>query len=207
MSTLGIGIEGIYGLNPFFNLRAQVNGISINHSINNSGNDYRGRLKFLTYGVLADWHPFSGYFRVTVGGYGDSNRIDLSGNCRGGCDIGNYTITTSPSQSGRLSGRVKFAGFAPYAGFGWGNALLGSPIHFAFDIGALYQGTPKVGLNASGTATINRNDGTPPITENVGTDPTVQAEVARQAHKARHDIGAFKFYPVIRFTVGYRFGG
>ena len=213
ISTLGAGIEGIYSLGLHANVRAQVNGFQISHTLNDQGIQYSGKVHFLTEGLLLDYHPFAGHFRMSLGAYHDSNRISLNAQCpasNGGCNVQNLNIQSNPADPGQLSGTLKFNSFAPYFGFGFGNAMMGSPIHFAFDIGALYQGKPKVNLDASGEAMVtdssNPKNNTA-LTYDIGTDPNniVRPQLNTQQDKANNDIKQFKFYPVISFTVGYRF--
>ena len=87
----------------------------------------------------------------------------------------------------------------------WDPELQGSPLHFAFDIGVLIQGSTRIDLDASGTATVTDNDSGVSTTRNLATDPEVQMELQNEARNAEDDTKEFKYYPVISLTLGYRF--
>lgn len=205
-STLGAGIEAIYSFSSNFNLRAQGNFISLDRSLEEDGVQYDGKLDFQTFGVLADYHPFEGSFRLTGGLYQNGNEIKVQATCPppNGCQVGNSTITSTPGPDpARLNGVIDFNSTAPYAGIGWGNAMKGSALHFGFDIGVLFQGSPKADLDARGQATVT---GGVNFAGDIGTNQQVQDQVAAEEQNLQQEIDEFKLYPVISFTIGYRFG-
>lgn len=206
LSTMGFGLEGIYGVSKRVNVRAQANFISMDETLEEDGVNYDGKLDFQTFGVLADYHPFAGSFRLTGGLFQNGNEIGLRATCPSGCPIGNNTTITSTAgpNPGHLDGKVDFNSTAPYAGLGWGNAMNGGPFLFAFDIGVLFQGSPKVDLNASGMGTVDTGGG-PGAPEDLGANATVQTEVQNEEKKAQDELDEFKLYPVISFTFGWRF--
>lgn len=209
-STLGAGVEVIYGLNDHFNLRGQMNFISLDRDLDEDGVNYKGKLDFQTFGVLADYHPFAGSFRISGGLFQNGNEIGLTASCPTGCDVGDLTITSTGGTPAHLDGGVDFNSTAPYLGLGWGNAMAGGAWHFGFDIGVLFQGSPKVTLAASGTADVRDNTmpagpGNPRMGVDAGTDPAVQKAVADEEQSAQADLDEFKLYPVLSFTLGYRF--
>lgn len=208
--TLGFGVEGIYSLSKYFNVRAQGNFFNYETEVDEDDVSYDGELDFKTLGLLVDWHPFKGSFRVTGGVYKNDNRIDLNATCPNeGCEVGDLTITTTGNQDGRITGAVNFKSTSPYAGFGWGNAMKGWPVHFAFDIGVLFQGAPQFNLAATGTATV-RDDTQPtgpnnPQQVNLATNQEVQRSLAEEEQTAQEEANEYELYPVITLTIGYRF--
>lgn len=213
-STLGLGIEGIISLNQHFNLRAQGNFLNYDREIDEDGVKYQGKLKFQTLGVLADWHPFAGSFRVSGGAYNNGNKITLNADaaCPASepCEVGDLEITNDPTNPPRIDGEISFNSFSPYAGLGWGNAMKGGPIHFGLDIGVLFQGAPQFALAASGRANVR--DTTQPNGPNnprnnvdLASDPQVQQELRDEEMRAADESGEYKLYPVISLTLGYRF--
>ena len=72
---------------------------------------------------------------------------------------------------------------------------------FSLDMGALISGSPNVSLAASGTA-VEQSTLT---TVNMATDPTVQAEIAKEIAALEDDISDFEIYPVIMLGIGYHF--
>lgn len=171
--------------------RAGFNYLDYSTSGSTSGVDYDVDLNLHNAFALFDYHPFGGAFRLTAGGYYNDNSVDLKGKANSGntFDIGNSTYTGT--QIGTLNGKVDFNTFSPYVGLGFGNAVgKGSPFTFNVDIGAIYQGSPDVKLSANG-----------PIASN----PTFQADLAREVKDLNDKGDSYKFYPVVQVGLSYRF--
>ena len=151
-STLGAGVEAVTGLSPHFNLRGVVNGLNYSKNGTSSNMAYNGKLKLFSAGLLIDYLPSTNSnFRLTLGGLYNDNKLSITGTPTGG----NYTInghTYTAAQVGSINGQVKFNQFAPYVGIGYGNAIKDTGLSFNFDLGAMYQGSPKATLAATGTA-------------------------------------------------------
>lgn len=195
--TPGLGLDLDLGLSPSFGMRVGFSGLNINHDIDTSDVDYDGRLKLRTITGLLDWYVFSGSFHLTAGVAGNDTKLDVVGQP----NQGTYTIngtTYSSSQLGSLTGELKFGNsVSPYVGFGWGNpAGEDSRIHFLFDVGAVYGGTPGVTLTAqcgpaapSGSAVCNQ----------------AQSDVASEEAKLSHKADILKWYPMVSLGIGVRF--
>jgi hypothetical protein len=183
--TLGLGVEGTFGLSERFNLRAGLNDYSLSGNEDASGIRYDAELNLSTFGLFLDWHPFAGSFRLTAGIFRNKNALDLRATPTANQTIGNTTYT--PAQIGTLTGTVDFKKTAPYFGFGWGNAVRkGSALGFNFEIGAMMQGSPQVTLRSS-SGLISQTD------------------LNTEARSAEDDLKDFKVYPVISFGLSYRF--
>ncbi len=206
LSTLGFGVELIKSINKRVNLRAQGNFFDINQDIDEDDINYDAKLKLKTFGLLADFHPFAGSFRITAGGYSNGNKVGLKATCKTECEVGDLTISDDPNSAddARLFGGIKFKSFAPYVGLGFGNAMRGWPVHFGVDVGVLLQGSPKINLGAAGSARVTDENGNT-TTENLSTNADVQAALREEEANAEDDSKEFKYYPVINFTLGYRF--
>lgn len=214
--TLGVGLSAaVQALDPWLNLRVQVNYLAFGHNFGSDGNDYNGTLHFFSAGLLADAYPFAAVpilrvFHITGGVYLNQNKLRGDAQCSGskGCTVGDLRIKSVGRDPARLDAELSFRPFAPYAGIGFGNAMAGSHWHFGLELGALFSGTPHSSMRARGTADIqDKNTGLSRSNVNVATDPQVQQELGKQRAKLKHDIGTFSVYPVITFTIGYRFGG
>src|SRR5690348_15322084 len=147
--TLGAGLDLDLGLSPSFGMRVGFGGFNVNHNVDTSDVNYDGRLKLRTVTGLLDWYVFQGAFHLTAGVAGNDTKLDVVGQP----NQSTYTIngtTYSSSQIGSLTGELKFGNsVSPYVGFGWGNpAGENGHVHFLFDIGAIYGGTPSVTLTA-----------------------------------------------------------
>lgn len=206
VSTLGAGLEAVLGLHERVNLRLQGNLFNYSDTLTEDDIRYDGDLKLQTFGALLDVHPFAGGLRLTAGAYQNGNEIDLEARCAPECEVGDLTIRSAgPTDNPRIFGGADFKSFAPYLGLGWGNAMRGSPLHFAFDVGVLFQGATRIDLDADGTATVTDNNSGATTTRNLATDPQVQSELQNEARNAEDDAKDFKYYPVVSFTLGYRF--
>lgn len=195
--TPGVGLDLDLGLSPSFGMRVGFAGFNINHSIDTSDVDYDGRLKLRTVTGLLDWYVFSGAFHLTAGVAGNDTKLDVVGQP----NQSTYTIngnTYSSSQLGSLTGQLKFGNsVSPYVGFGWGNpAGENGHVHFLFDVGAIYGGTPSVTLTAvcgpaapPGSSVCNQ----------------AQSDVASEEAKLRHKADILKWYPMVSLGIGVRF--
>ena len=182
--TLGFGIDATYGVTDSINIRGQYNTIGLDEDDTDGGLDYNYDLDWNTYGILVDWHPFSGGFRLSAGYFINNN--ELRGTASGtNVEVGN---TTYPGTVG-LKSAVTFDSSAPYFGVGWGNAAEhNSQLSFMFELGALLQGSPKVSLvETSATPTVS------------------QADLDVEAAQLEADISEFDVYPVVTFGIAYQF--
>ena len=182
--TLGFGVEGTFGLSESVNLRAGVNSYSVTGDETASDIRYDGKLELRTLALLLDWHPFAGTFRLTAGLMKNDNALRLTATPTASQTIGGTPYT--PADIGTLSGDVTFKSTAPYAGIGWGNAARRGRFGGVFEIGAMFQGKPKVSLRASGGLVS-------------------QADLNAEAQEAQTDLDDFKIYPVISFGLSFRF--
>ena len=195
--TPGVGLDLDLGLSPSFGMRVGFAGFNINHSIDTSDVDYDGRLKLRTVTGLLDWYVFSGAFHLTAGVAGNDTKLNVVGQP----NQSTYTIngnTYTSSQLGSLTGQLKFGNsVSPYVGFGWGNpAGENGHVHFLFDVGAIYGGTPSVTLTAvcgpaapPGSSVCNQ----------------AQSDVASEEAKLRHKADILKWYPMVSLGIGVRF--
>ncbi len=207
-STLGPGLELDYRINKHFNIRLQANSYSYEDTFEEDGIDYSGEIDLSTYGVLADWRPFSGTFRFTGGVY--SNNNELRGNALSdgtevfeigeqeyrGCQSAPLLVNTSVGLG---------SGSAGYLGLGWGNSDP-SGWMFSFELGVLFSGSPEVELSVSGSAEAVGFEGSTFDVD--GDSPQArefQANVDREVANLEEEISDFEAYPVIALEIGYRF--
>lgn len=183
--TLGLGVEGTTALSQNINLRVGINNYSYSFDETASNIRYNADVDLQSGGLIFDWHPFAGTFRLSAGWLYNKNAAHLTTTPTSNVTIGNNTYT--PAQVGTLSGDLKFKKNAPYLGLGWGNAVAkGGPFGVTFEIGALFQGNPAVTLRSSNGAVS-------------------QADLQREAQDAEADLDSFKVYPVVSLGFSYRF--
>jgi hypothetical protein len=185
------------GLSSSFGIRVGFAGFNINHNVDTSDVNYEGRLKLRTITGLLDWYVFSGAFHLTAGVAGNDTKLDVVGQPT----QSTYTIngnTYSSSQLGSLTGQLKFGNsVSPYVGLGWGNpAGESGHVHFLFDVGAIYGGTPSV------TLTAQCGPAAPPGSSLCS---QAQADVASEEAKLRHKADILRWYPMVSLGVAVRF--
>ena len=180
-STLGLGIEAGFRLSDTMSLRAQYNHYDFTETATDADITYNYKLGLDNWGILADWHPSGGAFRVTAGLYSNNNAFTGTAN-------GTFTVGNAASQQIGLQSTIDFASTAPYLGIGWGHAAANnSGLSFNADIGVLMQDSPQVSLvQTSGTAVS-------------------QADLTREAQQLENDISEFDAYPVLSFGMAYTY--
>ncbi len=194
--TPGVGLDLDLGLSPSFGLRVGFAGINVDHTVDTSDVNYDGRLKLRTVTGLLDWYVFRGGFHVTAGVAGNGTKLDVVGRPSQGA----YTIngtTYQSSQIGSLTGELKFGNLvSPYVGLGWGNpAGESGRVHFLFDVGAIYGGTPSV------TLTAQCGPAAPPGSALCG---EIQSNVTTEEQKLRDKADILRWYPVVSLGVAVR---
>lgn len=179
----------VQSLHSNVNLRLGLNRYHAKGDGTEDNVEYTVDVRLRTLGLLADWHPYDGVFRVTGGILHNGNTVTVTGRPNDSLRIGNSSY--SPSEIGTLTYDVGFRKLAPYLGFGFGNALRQSQaFSFVIDFGLMFHGFPDVDMSASGwTAYTSR----------------FQADLAREERDLEEDLQYFRYYPVISFGFTYRF--
>jgi len=191
--TTGVGGDIGWGIAPTLSARVGYSWLN-NYSVDVSTTDvtYNGKLNLSNLSGLLDWSPL-GPFRITAGIVGANNKLDVTGVPTNGT----FTIngaTYQASDVGNLSGTVKPANrVAPYLGFGYGN-VAGAGVNFYFDIGVMFQGSPKSTLTANCGPTLN-----------AGQCTQLQTNVAAEQQMLDDKLSKYKYYPVasIGISIGF----
>jgi len=190
LSTLGMGLEAAFpitqsvdgriGLNTF---KYSINKTSTSNGVNT---DYKGDLNLGSLEALADWHPFSGSFRLSGGLVYNNNSLSMTALPGAGStvNIGGTTYNLGAGES--VNASIDFNKVAPYLGIGWGRTPENTGFSFTSDIGVLFQGSPKTS-----------------VTTNIpGVAP---ADINTANSDLNNSVSSFKVYPVISFGMGYTF--
>jgi hypothetical protein len=110
-----------------------------------------------------------------------------------------------PPVSWAVDGLLDFRSSAPYLGIGWGGNLNGGKgFYGVFDIGVMFSGAAKVGLDGRGrysTASNPAECGTGGSAD----DPEFQEALARAEDDLRRETEDYKLWPNIAFGIGWRF--
>jgi len=197
IGTQGIGLDISRAINPNLAVRFNmINYFKYSKKTKIGQIDYDAHLKLLTAGVLLDYFPSNtSTFRMTMGAYYNKNKI--YGTARPtatiGIKIGDKTYYSD--QVADVDTSVTFKKFAPYVGIGWGNKPSKSGWQFTFDLGVMYQGTPKVYAKANIPSSVTDQNIIDQINNNV--------EIERV--KAYNDVKKYRWYPVVSIGVSKSF--
>jgi hypothetical protein len=189
VGTLGYGPQvGMVIVPDKFDARLNFGYLSHSYNTTSQSVAYSGHIKLNNLGLLGDWHPFAGSFRLTASAFYNGNKFDLSGKP----SAGSYTFngnTYTADQVGSVTARVKFKSIAPYVGFGWGDNSSSAGLHFTSDFGVMYQGRPNATITATGALS----------------NPTLADDVHAAQSKLQSDLNKFQWYPVLQIGAVYRF--
>lgn len=119
--------------------------------------DMEGKINLYNGKILADYFPCNNAFFITGGLYfGKRDIISMEGDSETDLIWGDHII---PSENGRVKATLKINGARPYLGVGFGNAIPNKRVGFRLELGAMFQGTPKL-YNTTGEELddININD-------------------------------------------------
>lgn len=196
MGTNGFGLGAATGVNDKLGLRVGFDTFKFATTQKDANGDYGINFKLLNVSGLADWYPWAGKFRTTLGAVYNGNKASITAQPSGS---GSYTFNGTnytAAEVGSFSGEMTFNSFVPYLGLGWGNPVSqDKQWGMTMDVGVLFQGAPKVANTvACGTAI----SGTQTCTD-------LRNDVATGATKLESDLKEFKFLPVISVGVSYRF--
>lgn len=185
--TLGIGVDGTVSLVPKLNVRGNFNFFKYSFSGTQGDVKYDTDLKLRSFSVLLDLHPAPRLgFRLSAGILFNRNRLDMVSQPTSSYTIGPRTY--SGSQVGTVNGGVTFKPAAPYLGLGWGDATV-RRVGLAFDLGAVFQGSPDVSLVATGP---------------IASDSNFRNDLNQETQKAKDDLRKFKYYPVFSLGITFR---
>lgn len=189
VGTLGPGLNIGYQFSPYFDLRANVNGLKYSRDETINDVKYDADLKLLTAGLLADYYPFQNGFRLTAGAYYNGNKLSGTGHATKdyyGIDINDY---------GYEKASVDYKKFAPYVGFGYQTNDESSNWMFTADLGVMYQGKAKVQ-----NSTVCYNGAVCTLLKD-----QIDRENAEQRSEIQDKADKLKWYPVASIGIGYRF--
>src|SRR6266436_8377701 len=204
VSMLGIGGEVAVAVSHRSNVRFGFNAFSYGHTFDKDGVTYKGTLDLRSAQATYDLFFFK-EFHVSPGVLVyNGNNVTANASVPGGQSFTlnntNYVSDVADPVSG--TGKLAVYKAAPMLLVGFGN-LVPRSRHFStsFEIGAAYQGPPRVTLNLSGSAC----DSTGLFCRSISSDPTIQANLVSEQAKLNKSASPYKFYPVLSFGVGFKF--
>lgn len=187
-STIGLHIEAHRSLGNSLNVHLGGSFFSYSYSqAPDPKEDYSldAKLKLNSFTALIDYMPFeSSSFRLSAGLSINNNQPQVTAIPQITRVIGGDVY--NKDNLGNMDVKLSFNKIAPYLGIGIGNAAGGeSHLGLTFDIGAYYQGKPKVDLTAEGLLS-----------------PSASPE---QEAIVEDNIKWFQFYPVVSLGIAYKF--
>jgi hypothetical protein len=204
VSMLGIGGEVAVAVSHRSNVRFGFNAFSYGRTFDKDGVTYKGTLDLrsaqATYDLffLKEFHISPGMLLY------NGNNVTANAAVPGGRSftLSNTNYVSDPANPVSGTGKLTVYKAAPMLLVGFGN-LVPHSRHFStsFEIGAAYQGPPRVTLNLSGSAC----DSTGLFCRSISSDPTIQANVVSEQAKLNKSASPYKFYPVLSFGVGFKF--
>src|SRR6266850_2007442 len=151
--TTGIGADVGWDVAPTLSGRVGYSAFSYKRNEESTDVKYKAKLNLSNLSGLLDWSP-AGPFRLTGGIFLNDNKYTLTGEPNGTT----YTVnghTYQASDVGSFNGTVRPGRrAAPYLGVGYGNVSRPG-VNFYFDLGVIFQGSPKASINASCGAALS----------------------------------------------------
>jgi hypothetical protein len=184
-STLGFGADIVKSFNSSFTLRLGAS--YYNHDFKISSFDDLGgsAFNYTTVGsvsLLFDWY-FAKSVYLSAGLIYNMSVLEIESKANKSQYIGEIEIT--PETMGSINYTLKPNDICPYLGIGFGHTISRNKlIAFNFDLGALYQGSPKVTLDATGMVA-----------------PTANEE---QRQLLQDNVKSYMFYPFLNFQLSFR---
>jgi hypothetical protein len=192
VGTLGAGADVGWGIAPTLSARLGYSALNFSTHYDTSDVRYEGSVKLSNLSGLLDWSP-AGPFRLTAGLVGTGNKIDVTavptaslytvnGHVYQASDVARFAGTVEPSN--RL---------APYLGIGYGN-VAGAGVNFYFDLGVVFQGSPKASLSATCGSALS-----------TAQCSQLQSDVAAERDSLERSLDKYRYYPVgqIGITIGF----
>lgn len=209
-SSLGVGFKiGLSGIGfdvatPLvpgtLNLRGGATFFSYTPNITTDSININGTLKLQNSGVMVDYFPFHGSFRLS-GGATVYNNTGINGSLTvaGGNNftLGNTTYYSNPANPAVGTGNFTIGGKAGgRLSFGWGN-MIPKRGHFSFqeEMGIQFLSAPTVAIAFSNACTT-------PTYTNCG--PPAAADITAEQNKLQSDINFLRFYPIVSIGVSYK---
>lgn len=195
VGTTGLGLRLTLPVAERLNARIGFGALSYSGSRTVDDVEYDAKLKLNTIDAVLDFYPVAqSGFRVTGGVAYNGNKLDVTARSTSNNEYVFNGTTYNAALAGEVDGRVDFRKTAPYLGIGWGNAAReGTGWSFTSDFGVLFQGSARTSL-----ASRDCQLGTALCTQLAG---DLQAENEELRDKA----DSFRFFPVVRIGVSYRF--
>jgi len=209
ISSLGFGAQVAKPLPHRSDIRGGFNFYSYSNDLTDDGIHYAADVKLQSVNIQFDKYLVGGLFVSGGALVWNGNKADANPSVPGGqwFKLGNASYFSNPASPVHGQSDLTFRTMAPLATLGFGNLTSKGHIAYTVEAGVAFHGTPAATLTMAGSACTVTNPGSNAtiVCQNVATDPTIQSNVAAQQQKINDDISGFKYYPIIQFSIGYKF--
>ena len=207
--SLGAGVEGAVSVLRHSNLRFGFNYFSysgFNGTYSNDNLTYNGKLRLESGEALFDQY-LAGPLHISAGallydGFQATGTVHVPGGNSFSLNHTTYYSDAVDPVTG--TGMLTSRKVAPEVLIGFGNLAPRSARHVTVnvDLGVAFQGSPNAQLNLGGSVCV-----TGPGTGcgAINTLPVVQANIVAEQTKINNSLALFKYYPIVRLSIGYKF--
>jgi hypothetical protein len=212
VGVAGIGFDVATPLVPTrLNLRGGATFFSYNLSETTGDNLVaNGTLTLRNSGIMVDWFPFRGSFRLSGGATvynnkGFSGSLDVPSGSSFTLGSDKYFATGTGGLVG--TGVFKLGGDAGgRVSFGWGNLVPKQGHRFSFDteLGIEFVSKPTVALGFTGLVCPSAQGANCESPENAATYTPFLSDVTAEQSKLQTDVNFLSFYPIVSVGVGWR---
>lgn len=206
VSTLGFGADVAVPVASRANVRAGFNAFSLSHDFDNDGIDLAANLHLRSVTASIDWFAFGGGFHLSPGlMLYNGNRLSALATVPGGesFDLGDEELFSNAANPVTGTATIDFKRVAPMFTLGWGNIVPRGERRWSipFELGIVYSRAPRAVLALAGSACTRNGVNC----RNIATDPTLQADLAKEQVNLNDDISALKIIPVLSLGFSYKF--
>jgi hypothetical protein len=206
LSTLGGGVDVAVPVADRVNVRGGFNMFTFNRDFDDDGITFAASLKLRSVTASVDWFAFGGGFHISPGVMlYNGNEVGIQSFVPPGdtFELGDATLFSSATNPVTGTGTVLFNKVAPMVTVGWGNIVPRGERRWSipFEIGVVYSRAPQATIDFAGTACLQNGTNC----RNVATDPTLQADVAREEVKINDALAVLKVLPVMSLGFSYKF--
>lgn len=206
VSTLGPGVDVAFPVLDRANVRVGFNMFSFSHDFDDDGITFGASLRMRSVSASFDWFAFGGGFHISPGVMlYNGNEVNIAASVPAGhtFDLGDDTLFSSAANPVTGSGKIGFKKVAPSLTLGWGNIIPHGDRRWSipFELGLVYSRSPTATVTFAGSACLQNGTNC----RNVATDPTLQADVAREQSNMNEDLAVLKIIPVLSLGFSYKF--
>jgi hypothetical protein len=205
VSTLGLGVQAAKPLPRQSDVRGGFNFYRYGTDVFKDGATYAETVDLRSVNLQFDKYVFAGLFVSGGALVWNGNKGDGVVSVPGGqpFSLGHVSYISNSSSPVHGNSTLRLNKFAPILTLGYGNLTSKGRIAYSVESGVVFHGTPRATLSLAGSACTSTIAGL--ICQDIGTNAGIQNDVAAQQAKTNEDISNYKYYPVIQFTIGYKF--